>query len=120
MAGDIEYVAKTVTVEKIKLAVTVIVAIGLAVALYVGYSKIEGLFAKERAYMEGVIDTKLAAVDADIGKRLDNIKVINEHKTITYKQVTTIYQSSQKEMADLEALKNKPLADIVAAWNNTL
>lgn len=120
MPSNIPYLRETFMQRYGRTGLIVVSALIVLIALYVAYSKIEKMFADDRIYMEGVIDTKILALDANVRKRLDNIQVINEQKTIIYKQTTTIYQSSQKDLESIDALKTKPMADIIDAWNKTL
>lgn len=105
--------------NKFQVGFYLVLVVVISIILYLFYSKIESSLQANNVYMEGVIDTKMGWLNDDVRKRLDNIQIINEQKTVTYNKVTTIYQSSQKELADLETLKEKPIADLVAAWNNT-
>lgn len=119
MASIIDSIKKieSLPAETLRLLITVAVLWGIG---YYGYTKIENLLEQNRKQTETEIDKKIAEANTDLQNRLANIKVINEQKTIVYKETTNVYSESQKRLADIEAMKNKPLSELVDAWNKNL
>lgn len=95
----------------------VVVFLIILLLAYAGYVKVERLLEAQRNYMDGVIDTKMKALDAGIRERLDNLQIINEQKTVVYREVNNIYSNSQSRLDTLKDLENKPMQDLIHTWN---